>query len=173
MFEQQPFRLPAQMIFILKALTTLDGIARTLDPQYNLTASAQPFVRSIAITKSKGNVIAELSKQTKDFLQYQLTKPNRTEVLVKKLEERVERGELQLIVKNVESDRILRRIYLAVKALIYACLTGFSLLAGLILMINKYNNWAIAVFCVCGFCLYLLVRSLTKLAVREKIEKMG
>jgi len=173
MFEQQPFRLPAQMIFILKALTTLDGIARTLDPQYNLTASAQPFVRSIAITKSKGHTIAQLSKQTKDFLQYQLTKPNRTEVLFKKLEERVERGELQLIVKNVESDRILKRIYLAVKALIYACLTGFSLLAGLILMINKYNNWAIAVFCVCGFCLYLLVRSLTKLAVREKIEKMG
>ncbi len=173
MFEQQPFRLPAQMIFILKALTTLDGIARTLDPQYNLTASAQPFVRSIAITKSKGHTIAQLSKQTKDFLQYQLTKPNRTEVLFKKLEERVERGELQLIVKNVESDRILRRIYLAVKALIYACLTGFSLLAGLILMINKYNNWAIAVFCVCGFCLYLLVRSLTKLAVREKIERMG
>ena len=173
MFEQQPFRLPAQMIFILKALTTLDGIARTLDPQYNLTASAQPFVRSIAITKSKGHTIAQLSKQTKDFLQYQLTKPNRTEVLFKKLEERVERGELQLIVKNVESDRILKRIYLAVKALIYACLTGFSLLAGLILMINKYNNWAIAVFCVCSFCLYLLVRSLTKLAVREKIEKMG
>ena len=173
MFEQQPFRLPAQMIFILKALTTLDGIARTLDPQYNLTASAQPFVRSIAITKSKGHTIAQLSKQTKDFLQYQFTKPNRTEVLVKKLEERVERGELQLIVKNVESDRILKRIYLAVKALIYACLTGFSLLAGLILMINKYNNWAIAVFCVCSFCLYLLVRSLTKLAVREKIEKMG
>ena len=173
MFEQQPFRLPAQMIFILKALTTLDGIARTLDPQYNLTASAQPFVRSIAITKSKGNAIAQLSKKTKDFLQYQLTKPNRTEVLFKKLEERVERGELQLIVKNVESDRILRRIYLAVKALIYACLTGFSLLSGLILMINKYNNWAIAVFCICGFCLYLLVRSLTKLAVREKIEKMG
>jgi predicted unusual protein kinase regulating ubiquinone biosynthesis (AarF/ABC1/UbiB family) len=173
MFEQQPFRLPAQMIFILKALTTLDGIARTLDPQYNLTASAQPFVRSIAITKIKGHTIAQLSKQTKDFLQYQFTKPNRTEVLVKKLEERVERGELQLIVKNVESDRILKRIYLAVKALIYACLTGFSLLAGLILMINKYNNWAIAVFCVCSFCLYLLVRSLTKLAVREKIEKMG
>jgi Predicted unusual protein kinase len=28
MFEQQPFRLPAQMMFIVKSLTTLDGIAR-------------------------------------------------------------------------------------------------------------------------------------------------
>jgi predicted RNA-binding protein YlqC (UPF0109 family) len=93
--------------------------------------------------------------------------------LVKKLEERIERGELQLRVKNVESDRILGRIYLAIKTLIYACLTGFSLLTGLILIIVKYHNWAIAIFCVCAFCLYLLVKSLMKLAVIEKIEKMG
>jgi predicted unusual protein kinase regulating ubiquinone biosynthesis (AarF/ABC1/UbiB family) len=173
MFEQQPFRLPAQMTFILKAITTLDGIARTLEPQYNPTVLSQAFIKSLAVTKSKGSTIAQLSHQARDFIQYQLTKPNKTEVLVKKLEERIERGELQLRVKNVESDRILGRIYLAVKTLIYACLTGFSLLTGLILIISKYHNWAIAIFCVCAFCLYLLVKSLIKLAVIEKIEKMG
>ena len=173
MFEQQPFRLPAQMTFILKAITTLDGIARTLEPQYNPTVLSQAFIKSLAVTKSKGSTIAQLSHQARDFIQYQLTKPNKTEVLVKKLEERIERGELQLRVKNVESDRILGRIYLAVKTLIYACLTGFSLLTGLILIIVKYHNWAIAIFCVCAFCLYLLVKSLMKLAVIEKIEKMG
>ena len=173
MFEQQPFRLPAQMTFILKAITTLDGIARTLEPQYNPTVLSQAFIKSLAVTKSKGSTIAQLSHQARDFIQYQLTKPNKTEVLVKKLEERIERGELQLRVKNVESDRILGRIYLAIKTLIYACLTGFSLLTGLILIIVKYHNWAIAIFCVCAFCLYLLVKSLMKLAVIEKIEKMG
>ncbi|MEA5532387.1 AarF/ABC1/UbiB kinase family protein [Dolichospermum sp. UHCC 0684] len=173
MFEQQPFRLPAQMTFILKAITTLDGIARTLEPQYNPTVLSQAFIKSLAVTKSKGSTIAQLSHQARDFIQYQLTKPNKTEVLVKKLEERIERGELQLRVKNVESDRILGQIYLAIKTLIYACLTGFSLLTGLILIISKYHNWAIAIFCVCAFCLYLLVKSLMKLAVIEKIEKMG
>ena len=173
MFEQQPFRLPAQMTFILKAITTLDGIARTLEPQYNPTVLSQAFIKSLAVTKSKGSTIAQLSHQARDFIQYQLTKPNKTEVLVKKLEERIERGELQLRVKNVESDRILGRIYLAIKTLIYACLTGFSLLTGLILIISKYHNWAIAIFCLCAFCLYLLVKSLMKLAVIEKIEKMG
>ncbi|MBS9387233.1 MAG: AarF/ABC1/UbiB kinase family protein [Dolichospermum sp. BR01] len=173
MFEQQPFRLPAQMTFILKAITTLDGIARTLEPQYNPTVLSQAFIKSLAVTKSKGSTIAQLSHQARDFIQYQLTKPNKTEVLVKKLEERIERGELQLRVKNVESDRILGRIYLAIKTLIYACLTGFSLVTGLILIIAKYHNWAIAIFCLCAFCLYLLVKSLMKLAVIEKIEKMG
>ena len=47
-FEQQPFRLPPQMTFIVKSLTTLDGIARALDPQYNLLAAAQPFLKQIA-----------------------------------------------------------------------------------------------------------------------------
>jgi predicted unusual protein kinase regulating ubiquinone biosynthesis (AarF/ABC1/UbiB family) len=173
MFEQQPFRLPAQMTFILKSITTLDGIARTLEPQYNPTVLSQSFIKSLAVTKSKGNTIAQLSHQARDFIQYQLTKPNKTEVLVKKLAERVERGELQLRVKNVESDRILGQIYLAIKTLIYACLTGFSLLTGLILIISKYHNWAIAIFCICAFCLYLLVKSLIKLAIIEKIEKMG
>ncbi|BAZ84521.1 ABC1 kinase family protein [Dolichospermum compactum] len=173
MFEQQPFRLPAQMTFILKAITTLDGIARTLEPQYNPTVLSQTFIKSLAVTKSKGNTLAQLSHQARDFIQYQLTKPNKTEVLVKKLAERIERGELQLRVKNVESDSILGQIYLAIKTLIYACLTGFSLLTGLILIIVNYHNWAIAIFCVCAFCLYLLVKSLMKLAVIEKIEKMG
>ena len=127
----------------------------------------------IGITKNKGNTLAQFSHQARDFIQYQLTKPNKTEVLVKKLEERVERGELQLRVKNVESDRLLGRIYLAIKTLIYACLTGFSLLTGLILIIAKYHSWAIAILCVFAFCLYLLVKSLIKLAVIEKIEKMG
>jgi predicted unusual protein kinase regulating ubiquinone biosynthesis (AarF/ABC1/UbiB family) len=171
MFEQQPFRLPAQMTFILKAITTLDGIARTLEPEYNPTVLSQTFIKSLAVTKSKGNTIAQLSHQARDFIQYQLTKPNKTAVLVKKLEERVERGELQLRVKNVESDRLLGRIYLAIKTLIYACLTGFSLLTGLILIIAKYHSWAIAIFCLCAFCLFLLVKSLIKLTIIEKIGK--
>lgn len=45
LFEQQPFRLPAKMTYIPKSLATLDGIARSLDRQYNLTATAQPFVK--------------------------------------------------------------------------------------------------------------------------------
>ncbi|MEB3293458.1 MAG: AarF/ABC1/UbiB kinase family protein, partial [Synechococcales bacterium] len=50
LFEQQPFRLPARMTFIIKALTTLDGVARDLDPQYNLLAAAKPFVKSLAVS---------------------------------------------------------------------------------------------------------------------------
>ena len=59
LFERQPFRLPAQMTYILKSLTTLDGIARILDPEYNFTAAAQPFIKSIVVTKGRCNTLGE------------------------------------------------------------------------------------------------------------------
>ncbi len=55
MFKQQPFRLPPQMTFIIKSVTTLDGIARSLDPQYNLLAASQPFVKSLAVSGGTTN----------------------------------------------------------------------------------------------------------------------
>lgn len=172
MFEQQPFRLPAQMTYILKALTTLDGIARALDPQYSLVAAAQPFVKSITVSGGQGSIIKTLAIQTRDFVKYKLQKPNATEMAIRHLEMRLEQGELELRVQSVESDRALKRIYLALKTLIYACLTGFTLLAGAVLLVGNHN-WAILALILSGlWCLFLL-RSLSALSIREKLDKMA
>ena len=172
MFEQQPFRLPAQMTFILKALTTLDGLARSLDPQYNLVASAQPFVKSITVSQGRGSLLKEFTKQTRDFIQYKLQQPSATEVLLRRLEERIAQGELELQVRSMESDRVLRRISMGIRTLIYACLTGFTFLGGAVLVSANFTSWAIGAFGVCALCLFFLLRSLSALAVREKIDRM-
>jgi predicted unusual protein kinase regulating ubiquinone biosynthesis (AarF/ABC1/UbiB family) len=67
MYSQQPFRLPPEMTAILKALSTLDGIARTLDPAYNLVQSAQPFVRRVAIAE-RGTIIRRAGQQLMKFV---------------------------------------------------------------------------------------------------------
>src|SRR6478672_719341 len=168
MFEQQPFRLPPQMTFILKSLTTLDGIARALDPQYNMVAAAKPFIKSIAISKGQGNVFGELSKQAREFIKYKLNQPSATEILIRRLEERIERGELQIRVRAIESDRTLKRINLAVKVLIYTCLTGFGFLSGTVLLLGLHTSWATAVFIVSSLGLLVLLRALVDLAIKEK-----
>ncbi len=173
MFEQQPFRLPAQMMFIVKSLTTLDGIARTLDPDYNFLASAQPFVKSIAISKGRGNAVGELARQARDFIRYKLQQPSKSEVLFKRLEHRIQDGELQIRVRNIESDRALKRINLALKTLIYACVTGFLLLAGTVLLVGGYRREAIAAFGVSGFGSLFLVHSLLDLFIKEKLDKLA
>ena len=173
MFEQQPFRLPAQMTFILKSITTLDGIARTLDPEYNLLTASKPFIKSLTVSKQgRGNVVGELARQARDFVKYKLQQPNPTELVIRRLESRLEQGELQVSVRAIESDRTLKRINLAVKSLIYACLAGFTLLSGTVLLVGSYPNWAIAAFAFSGFCFFILLRSLTKLAVRERLDKL-
>ncbi|NJK66825.1 MAG: AarF/ABC1/UbiB kinase family protein [Microcoleus sp. CSU_2_2] len=173
MFEQQPFRLPAQMMFIVKSLTTLDGIARSLDPHYNFLASAQPFVKSIAVSKGRGSAIGELAKQARSFITYKLQQPSKAEVFLKHLQRRIEDGELQIRVRNIESERALKRINLALRTLIFACLTGFMLLSGAVLLVGGYKMGAIGVFVLSGLGGLFVLRSLLELLVREKLDQMA
>ena len=174
MFEQQPFRLPAQMTFILKSITTLDGIARTLDPEYNLLAASKPFIKSLTVSKEgRRNVVGELARQAKNLVKYKLQQPNATELLIRRLEERLEQGEIQVRIRSLESDRTLKRINLAIKTLIYACLAGFTLLSGTVLLVGSYLNWAIAVLAFSAFWFFMLLRSLMKLALRERLDKLA
>ncbi|WP_017305141.1 ABC1 kinase family protein [Spirulina subsalsa] len=172
MFEQQPFRLPAQMMFIIKSVTTLDGIARALNPQYNLLAASTPFLKELTQSARKGSLVQQLAQQTKSYIRYRLTRPSEAERAIAQLENRIEQGELQFRVRTEASDRILKRIYLAIKSLIYACMTGFSLLCGTLLLLGNYPNWAIVLFSLASFCFFLLLRSLSRLAVRERLDKL-
>jgi predicted unusual protein kinase regulating ubiquinone biosynthesis (AarF/ABC1/UbiB family) len=161
------------MTFILKSITTLDGIARTLDPEYNLLSASKPFIKSLTVSKQgRGNVVGELARQARDFIQYKLRQPNATELLLRRLEERLEQGELQLNVRAIESERALKRINLAIKSLMYACLASFTLLSGTVLL-GTYPNWAIAAFAFSGFWFLILLRSLIKLAVRERLDNLS
>ncbi|MFN7714022.1 MAG: ABC1 kinase family protein [Pseudanabaenaceae cyanobacterium] len=176
LFERQPFRLPAQMTYILKSLTTLDGIARILDPEYNFTAAAQPFIKSIVVTKGRGNTLGELARQAKDFITYQINKPSRMEILLERLEERIERGELLIQVRSTENDRALKRMNIAVKALIYACITGFLALVGVVLLIASngiYAQWAGFIFACTFFAGVNLMRTLVQLSIREKLDRLA
>ena len=172
-FEQQPFRLPPQMTFIVKSLTTLDGIARALDPQYNLLAAAQPFLRQIAFSQQQGSMLSTLARQTKDFIQYRLKQPNRTQLSIMRLESRLDLGELQVKVRATESERSLKQIKLGIKSLIYTCLSGFSLLSGSVLLVGQLKGVAIALFCFASFWFILLMRSLTSMAMNERMYKMA
>ncbi len=172
LFEQQPFRLPAQMTFILKALTTLDGVARDLDPQYNLLAAAKPFVKSIATTRGQGNSLGELAKQAREYIAYKLRQPNAVERMIQRLEERLEQGELEIRVRSLETERALRSLNLALRSLIHASLTGFALLSGVVLLVGSYKTWAIAAFALAGLAILFLIRSMIDLAIRDRFDRL-
>ena len=172
MFQQQPFRLPPQMTFILKSITTLDGIARALDPHYNLIAASQPFIQSVATTSPKASLFATIIQQVQGFMMAQFQRPNRSEQFMQTLEGKIERGELQFRIRSMESDRLLKRIHLAIKSLIYACLTGFTLLSASVLVSTIYAKWAVMGFGLAGLFSLFLLRSLIQLALQERVDNM-
>ncbi|MBW4417758.1 MAG: AarF/ABC1/UbiB kinase family protein [Myxacorys californica WJT36-NPBG1] len=173
-FEQQPFRLPAKMTFIVKALTTLDGVARDLDPQYNLLAAAKPFVKSLAtLPASQGGGMGELARQAKSFVTYQLTKPNSTQQAIRRLEERLVQGELQMQSQLVERDRSIKVLKLTLKTLIYGSLTGFSSLIGVLLLTNaSYAGGAVAAFIIAAVSGVMLLKSFIHVLLQERINRL-
>lgn len=170
-FEQQPFRLPARMTFIIKALTTLDGVARDLDPNYNLLAAAKPFVKSLATIPAKQGGLGELARQAKGYLAYRMTKPNPTQTAIERLEARLEQGELQIQVRSIEQERALKKLNLSLRALLYACISGFAALTGAILLVGKVGGSVFA-FAIAAIAGLLLVKALIGLKMRDRIDRM-
>jgi predicted unusual protein kinase regulating ubiquinone biosynthesis (AarF/ABC1/UbiB family) len=168
LFEQQPFRLPAKMTFILKALTTLDGVARTLDPQYSLMAAAKPFVKTLAANKQPGGM-GELARQARAYIVYKVRQPKAINRQTQELRERLEQSELQVHVRSLETDRAIKTVKLAVRALIYACLTGFGTLFGAALLLSGYGNAAIVTFAISAFCTIPLLNYSLKLTVQQRL----
>jgi predicted unusual protein kinase regulating ubiquinone biosynthesis (AarF/ABC1/UbiB family) len=172
LFERQPFRLPAKMTFIIKALTTLDGVARDLDPQYNLLVAAKPFVKTLATTQTKGS-LGELARQTRGYLAHRLTQSSAMERVLQQVEDRLEQHEESLRAQAEQRDRSLKTIHLTVKTLLYACLTvGFSL-TGAVLLVGTYQMAAIAAFTIAGVSSLFLLKVWVKLMVRERIDRLA
>lgn len=170
MFKKQPFRLPPQMTFIIKSLTTLDGIARALDPQYNFLTASKPFVKSIALSNGQGIVISAIAQQVKDFIKKNWQNTNSTNRLMQRLVQKFDQEELQFRIRYLENKKNFKLISLGIKCLIYTCLTGFTLLLTFILVISTYFKLAVVGFGLSGLFGLFFLRSIITLMNQEKIN---
>ena len=118
----KPFRIPIELIFIFRALSTFEGVGRFLDPEFNLIAIAKPFL--LPLMNSKGpesnDLLNELGRQVTEIGTKAVGLPKRLDENL----ERLEQGDLQLQVRMGESDRQLRRMINAQQTLGNSVLLG-------------------------------------------------
>ncbi len=164
LFVQQPFQMSPEMSFILKALSTLDGIARTLDPDYNLVVAAQPFIRSVAIAE-RGNIITKFGKQAVSYLKHKLTQPNVSKLRIRELEARLEQNELELSRRSQITARLINSVYWNIS---YICLTCVSAISA-ILLIPTQPLLAMILGGVAALAGLIWLRSLLDLVVRSRL----
>ena len=124
----QPFRFPATFTFVLRSLSSLEALGKSLDPEFNFMDVAQPFAEEIMAQDSSYNpnsLIGQISNQAAQFTNTSLSLPSRIETTLNKLEQ----GDIRMRVNSVEANRSLRKLSSIGMGTIYTLLFSAFLLS--------------------------------------------
>jgi predicted unusual protein kinase regulating ubiquinone biosynthesis (AarF/ABC1/UbiB family) len=134
----QPFRFPATFTFVMRAFSTLEGVGKGLDPEFNFMEAAKPFAAQLMTTGNSSDnsntLLGELSRQAAQVSTSALGLPRRIEDTLDKLE----RGDIRVRVRSIETDRALRRISSVSMANNYAILLGAFTLSATVLVLSEF-----------------------------------
>lgn len=135
----QPFRFPATFTFVMRAFSTLEGVGKGLDPDFNFMEVAQPFALQLMTdSTNNGSLLDELGRQAAQVSNTALGLPRRLDDTLDKLD----RGDIRIRVRSLESERVLRNLSSLQRATHYILLTGTLVLSATLLFINGY--WILA-----------------------------
>nr|WP_289623924.1 AarF/ABC1/UbiB kinase family protein [Desertifilum tharense] len=160
----QPFRFPATFTFVMRAFSTLEGVGKGLDPEFNFMEVAKPYAMQIMSNgnTSPGNdIISELSRQAAQVSNTAFGLPRRLEYTLDKLE----RGDIRVRVRSTETDRLLRRLTGVNMGTNYAVIIAALLVSATVLLVNGYALLAgvgLAIAIVLGIVLIRLIRRLNR-----------
>ncbi|MBD2777444.1 ABC1 kinase family protein [Iningainema tapete] len=163
----QPFRFPATFTFVMRAFSTLEGVGKGLDPEFNFMEVAQPYAMQLMtnMNGSEGNsFLNELSRQAVQVSSTALGLPRRLEDTLEKLE----RGDVRVRVRSLETERLLRRQSNIQLTLTYAVLISGFTLSATVLLIKDYVWLAILAFLIAVAVSGLLIRLLLRLDRSER-----
>jgi predicted unusual protein kinase regulating ubiquinone biosynthesis (AarF/ABC1/UbiB family) len=175
MYSQQPFRLPPEMTAILKALSTLDGIARTLDPAYNLVQSAQPFVRRVAIAE-RGTIVRQAGQQLVQLVRNRWQgkqRPNDSagSLLDRQMEYQPD-PELVMTARQQAYLKSLRRRNAMVKSVLTFLVSLIAIGAGVMMWPVVAIGWSYLCFGLAGLSSMISLGYLTKFLVLRKLDEL-
>ncbi|AFW94064.1 MULTISPECIES: AarF/ABC1/UbiB kinase family protein [Nostocales] len=158
----QPFRFPATFTFVMRAFSTLEGVGKGLDPEFNFMEVAQPYAMQLMTdnSSSEGNsFLNELSRQAVQVSSTALGLPRRLEDTLDK----IERGDIRLRVRSVETERLIRRQSNIQLAISYALIISGFTIAGTILLVSHYVWLASFIGLIAASVSFMLIRLLLRL----------
>jgi predicted unusual protein kinase regulating ubiquinone biosynthesis (AarF/ABC1/UbiB family) len=158
----QPFRFPATFTFVMRAFSTLEGVGKGLDPEFNFMEVAQPYAMQL-MTNMNGadsnSFLNELSRQAVQVSTTAFGLPRRLEDTLEKLE----RGDMRLRVRSIETERLLRRQSSIQLGMSYALIISGFTLSATILLVNHYVWLALLAGLIAAAVSVILIRLLLRL----------
>ena len=138
---ETPFQLPVDLIFVMRALTTFEGVGRMLDPGFNLVSVTKPYLIELMTSNNQtpNDLINQFGRQVGELGSKAVGIPKRIDESL----ERLEQGDLQLQIRMGESDRQFKKMFTAQKTLGHSILIGSLSIASALLVTNKQDNFAL------------------------------
>ena len=138
---ETPFQLPVDLIFVMRALSTFEGVGRMLDPGFNLVSVTKPYLIELMTSNNQtpNDLINQFGRQVGEIGSKAVGIPKRIDESL----ERLEQGDLQLQIRMGESDRQFKKMFTAQKTLGHSILIGSLSIASALLVTNKQNNFAL------------------------------
>ena len=137
----QPFRLPVELIFVMRALSTFEGVGKSLDPGFSLVAIAKPYLLPLMTSSGSGSndLLNEFGRQVGALSSRAVGLPRRLDESL----ERLEQGDLQLQIRMGESDRQFRRMVAAQHSIGQSVLLGGLAVAAALMGASSRPLWAL------------------------------
>lgn len=166
----QPFRFPATFTFVMRAFSTIEGVGRGLDPEFNFMEVAQPFAMQL-MTNGNGSdptssIFNELGRQAAQVSSTALGLPRRLEETLDKLEQ----GDLRIRVRSAETERLLRRISSVQMGTNYTLVMSSFVLSATILFVSNQVWPAVAVALLAAGTGFVLLRLLKRI---DRLDRMS
>lgn len=173
--QDQPFRFPSTFTFVLRAFSTLEGVGKSLDPNFSFVKIAAPYAQELLDLKERrrtgAQLVQEIRKQAEDARDYTITMPYRVQ-RIEEFAKQLESGDLKLRVRVLESERAARKATILQMATIYTVLGGTLLNLGVTFSSQGSQVIADGSFVGAGVFLLLLVRSMQRVKKLDKFETM-
>ena len=155
----------------MRAFSTIEGVGKGLDPDFNFMAAAQPFAFQImnsngSSTPDANAFLAEIGRQAAQVGTSALGLPRRLEDTIDKLE----RGDIRVRVRSSETDRYLRRLSAMQQNTNYAILVATFTLSATMLFVSQYTVPAGVVGIIAFIALVVWFRQMRKLDRQDRMS---
>ncbi len=124
-----PFQLPENFLLVIRAMSLTSGVCSTLDPEFNLWDSVEPYAAQL-LRDEGGNVVQDFAKQALEVAGIALRLPKRLDALVT----RVEDGSVAVATPRLEKQ--VARLERTTRRLIGAVVFGALLVAGAVVRVD-------------------------------------
>jgi len=149
----------------MRAFSTLEGVGKGLDPEFNFMEVAQPYAMQLMTNTNGSNgstIFDELGRQAAQVGTTALGLPRRIDDTIDKLE----RGDLRVRVRSMETERVIRRLSAVQLGTNYTLVFSALLICATLLLVGGYETIAAiaaTIALVPGWALWRLFRRLDRI----------